>query len=575
MSLMITTSQHASPSSLDHPLKAGTTRAAMYAASHIGLRTRASFNSPLGRLHRKLRAISESPVSNIAGDHAKRLKAPDSESESEQSSVSEEPFDGANVPVKHSNHTNALPRDILVRIFDFYAENLWLDVNYLPFASLETLLLVCSRWRDVAEQHGAMWAKFHIVLFNQRDVGRWLTRIRRRRGRISAHTFMDISIRDGRDLSSCEPPTDPSGLSNPAAFLAHLNDLVSLITELEGNMDNGWGTLRWRSFRLAMPSNFPEVINQLDGDAKDVACSHLNSIFPLKMLFLESLELENVGWISPTDGSFAHSQLPPIFQWFITSIKVLDLYNCHLPTLPMLDGPHRLHLEYCSHWNGSRKQWETAGQRNDSNDLIEMQVWTDLQTLTIGPLTAPIVPLYLPSLRTFEIIVWWGHEHIALTHISTLSLESLHTLIISWPDTRFAHLSPPLPTSTQLDTIKNGITDLFANARVVKVIEAPRTILVSILSLLHEHASTLSPFRNETRHLILYEKAHKLRISLTGDESAKQLKDIALRHFHLTLPYWHSTSPMTGIATRRVNRGTSVDLEPIFGDIMSDRKSVV
>ncbi|CCA75842.1 hypothetical protein PIIN_09830 [Serendipita indica DSM 11827] len=375
-----------------------------------------------------------------------------------------------------------------------------------------------------------MWAKVYVTLTNKQDVGKWMARIRRYRER--TQSLMDISIQDQRDLSLYQPlnaGAEPYRQFKTQQFIAQLNDLVSLIMELHSTASR----CVCRSFRLAMPPNFVAIIDQLQGgSARELASSYLNRIFCLDQQFLESLELENIGWIS----TFSYSQLPPIFRIPHRSLKTLRLYNCFTPKLLYPSNPYELQLEHCFHWNSLRRQWEPVGQINGSHDL-EMRICTDLQKLTIGPLTKYLVPLYTPSLHTLEIIAWWGHESTVLSHITNLSLENLHTLIISWPDTPF---TPQIPISMQPEHIKNGTTALFTKAKRIMNIEAPRTVLISILRFLYERNYHSGPPTDTPKQLTLYEHPHKLQISLTGDESMEQLEVIALRHFFVSLvqPSW-------------------------------------
>jgi hypothetical protein len=53
-----------------------------------------------------------------------------------------------------------LPIDILYHIFVDYAE------NETPDAPIETLLLVCRLWHDIALEHKRLWTNFRVVLKN-------------------------------------------------------------------------------------------------------------------------------------------------------------------------------------------------------------------------------------------------------------------------------------------------------------------------------------------------------------------------------------------------------------------------
>ncbi|CCA72884.1 hypothetical protein PIIN_06821 [Serendipita indica DSM 11827] len=294
-----------------------------------------------------------------------------------------------------------------------------------------------------------------------------------------------------------------------------------------------------------MPPDFVEIFLQFHDDVRELAKSYLNRMFRLDSRFLESFELENV----------LCSQQLPIFQRRYKSLKTLSLYNCFLPQRLNLGNLYEVHLEHCFHWSSRRRRWELAGEINGLNDR-EMRDFLNIQTLTIGPLTTYISPFYLPSLHMLEITVWWGHESTTFSHISTLCLENLHTLIITWPASPFYR---PIPRSSPAFVpVTDPTAGLFANTKKIKVIEAPRTVLLSILLLLYEYSSPCPPPTEKPRDLILCEHLSNLRILVTGNESGKQFRDIALNYFYVFLPYWHLTYPAMRISKKQPKRAKTL-----------------
>ncbi|CAG7846847.1 SubName: Full=Uncharacterized protein {ECO:0000313/EMBL:CCA74205.1} [Serendipita indica DSM 11827] len=415
---MVTTSQHASPTPSIHPLEVVPDRTAMFPAPQVGLHTRTSLGDPFGRpLSRPLtrwRVINGYPVLQSPSNGANRSTFADT-IPGTSGGLYRFPW-VPSAPKRYLNPVNTLPQSILQRIFDFYADSLRQDTSRSPFATPETLLQVCKCWKDAAECHESIWTKVYITLIDEHDVGRWIPRIKKCFAR--AQLLTDISIQDQRDLTSPRILNTGADLDlyrqlKTRGFLAHLKDIALLTTELHSIISR----CRYKGFRLSMPPSFVEIVEQLDDDARLLASSLLNRIFHLDLRFLESLELENVAWITPTARKFNYQQLPPIFQGLSSPLKVLRLYNCFLPKIPNLDKPCELYLEHCFQWNPSHKQWESVGQISTLNDLDEVKVWMDLQKLTIGPLTARIAPFHVASLHTLEIIAWWGHESTTLSHI--------------------------------------------------------------------------------------------------------------------------------------------------------------
>ncbi|CAG7846845.1 SubName: Full=Uncharacterized protein {ECO:0000313/EMBL:CCA75840.1} [Serendipita indica DSM 11827] len=410
MSLMITSSQQASPALPDHQLKVAPDRTLMSAAPDVDLRMRASLTTdPFAESPQRLGMIIESPVSISRSNRVPGFETiPDVHSSAEKSLDKQlgEVIGVANIAARRLSHADTLPRDILQRVFFFYAADLQRDASSSPFAALETLLHICSHWKSVAQDYENIWSKVYITLTNMHDIEKWKARIRR--WPIRASFPVHISIQDQRDRSLYWLLNAGTTLDQPkprGGFLARLNDIVSLTTELYTIMSD----CRHKSFRLVMPPFFPEMIHLLDGDAKVIASSYLNRIFPTELHFLESLELENVGWVKPAVGdSNYYPKLPHIFKGLGSSFKMLRLYNCFLPKVPDLDKPYELHLEHCFHWNPLRHKWEPVGQKIDLFDVVELKVWTYLQTFTIGPLTANLVPFCLPSLHTLEVIPLLG-----------------------------------------------------------------------------------------------------------------------------------------------------------------------
>lgn len=558
---MITTSQTASPVPLSHSLESPPTRGATLGTPQVSPQMRPGqlarpFTKPLSKTFIDLSVIDELPVlpSNGQGVDDFAFDSPDF-STSARSFKSKVIDSGAPFSSIYSLDANTLPQSILNRIFDCYVDNLRRDASGSPFATPETLLQVCRQWKDIAERQESIWAKAYITLIDEQVVETWILRINRYYDRVQFIT--DINIQDQRDLITPKllgTSADLYRQLRTEGFLTHLSDIAFLITELHRNLSR----CRYKRFRLAMPLGFVEIIDQLDGDARALAKLYLDKIFHLDLRFLESLELENVGWVTPTALKFDYAQLPRIFQPFSTSLRVLCLYNCFLPKIPSLEFLYEVRLEHCFYWNLSRRQWEPVGQINASGEPKEVEGCWNLQAFTIGPLTAPITPLYLPSLRTLEIVTWWGQEATVLSHSRNLSAPNLHRLIISLPHVRFVHLTPHLPSPVQPDQTVDAITILFTNSELIKVIEAPKTVLVSILRFLYERSSPSST--DKPRDLTLCEHLQGVRIPLTGDETKKQLQDIALGYFDLSLSYWPSTYPTTRITTRRTIKRTSLDL---------------
>ncbi|CCA72887.1 hypothetical protein PIIN_06824 [Serendipita indica DSM 11827] len=544
--MMITTSQQASPAvPFNYRLEALPRNPATFATSHLGLHTGPSSANPLSpRPVSKplpgLTVLDESPVLSLHENGVEGFNLLDTNYLVPDRQIGHL----FNVFLNGSSHVNNLPQSILQRIFDFYAENLRRDTSRSPFATPETLLQVCRHWKCTAECYESIWAKVYITLVNAHDVNKWMARIRRYC--VRARFLTDISIQGQQYIVS---PKSKCGFDDNHHFnggvLAYLGGVALLMTELNGVVSR----CRYRSFRLSMPPNFVTFMSHLNGNARALANSLLNTIFNLDLRFLESLELEHVGWTRSTRPTFNYSQIPPIFQTRSNSLKTILLSDCFLPRLPDLGKAHEVHLEDCFQWDFQQEEWVPVGQLKHSNDIIEAEMWADLQTLTIGPLTTRIIPLCLPSLHTLELITRWDDGSTALSAISNLSLESLHRLVILDLSFPYAQLREPT------NILKDAIAALFANAKKIQVIEAPSTVLFAILWFLFEQSSSSLPFINKPTYLTLFQlqsepkadyghdknmypfstggrkRVCTLQISLTGNESAEQLNYIAIQHF--------------------------------------------
>ncbi|CCA76986.1 hypothetical protein PIIN_10971 [Serendipita indica DSM 11827] len=274
-----------------------------------------------------------------------------------------------------------------------------------------------------------------------------------------------------------------------------------------------------------MPPNFVLHIEELDDYARVIASMNLSVIFHFNLQILQSLELENVGWILPR--GYDYRRIAYIFG-LRSSLKIIRLRNCFLPHIPNLVDSNELHLIDCHYWDPPSRQWRPICQRSDSNSHSGMQIWPYLQTLTIGPLIKHIIPLSLPSLHTLELI---GVSNVStvLLFISDLSLRNLKTFIMS-------HERHPLlrrPAKSTIYGLEHGITTLFAKANNIRYIDGPRVLLLGILNLLHAHPPS---FVDKPKGLTLREREENLEVSLTGAESAEQLNDLALNYFRVSLP---------------------------------------
>lgn len=200
---------------------------------------------------------------------------------------------------------STLSQSILQRIFDFYAESLLRDTSGSPFATPETLIQVCRHWRDTGERHESIWAKVYITLIDGQDVKTWISRIHRHYTR--AQFLTDISIQDQRTILSPKSSRTGAGRFSQiktGGIMAHLRDADSLITAVHRTPSR----CRYKNSRLRMSPNVFTIIHRLDGNARALASSHLNGIFDLNLRSLESLELENIKWVTLTlPDSIRHS----------------------------------------------------------------------------------------------------------------------------------------------------------------------------------------------------------------------------------------------------------------------------
>ncbi|KAL1682519.1 hypothetical protein EV122DRAFT_203448 [Schizophyllum commune] len=62
----------------------------------------------------------------------------------------------------HISHISCLPSELLNIVFDHYRGDRYLDSA--PTDPLWTLLHVCQRWRDVAQEHSSLWCRINTLL---------------------------------------------------------------------------------------------------------------------------------------------------------------------------------------------------------------------------------------------------------------------------------------------------------------------------------------------------------------------------------------------------------------------------
>ncbi|CCA75841.1 hypothetical protein PIIN_09829 [Serendipita indica DSM 11827] len=121
MSLMITSSQQASPALPDHQLKVAPDRTLMSAAPDVDLRMRASLTTdPFAESPQRLGMIIESPVSISRSNRVPGFETiPDVHSSAEKSLDKQlgEVIGVANIAARRLSHADTLPRDILQRVF--------------------------------------------------------------------------------------------------------------------------------------------------------------------------------------------------------------------------------------------------------------------------------------------------------------------------------------------------------------------------------------------------------------------------------------------------------------------------
>jgi len=83
-----------------------------------------------------------------------------------------------------------LPSDILFLVFEFYG---LLETGSHP---LETLLLVCKSWADIAQNYSRLWSTFRLYLGDTENMKLWRNRVHRRLERCSSTSLFDIQIRN-------------------------------------------------------------------------------------------------------------------------------------------------------------------------------------------------------------------------------------------------------------------------------------------------------------------------------------------------------------------------------------------
>lgn len=85
-------------------------------------------------------------------------------------------------------NNDKLPYDVLVRVFDNYAE---CDGMEEP---LEKLLSICRTWSTAACEYKSLWSSFRVRMFNIKAARFWSSRVPKRIERCGSESFLDLHI---------------------------------------------------------------------------------------------------------------------------------------------------------------------------------------------------------------------------------------------------------------------------------------------------------------------------------------------------------------------------------------------
>lgn len=229
------------------------------------------------------------------------------------------------------NGAQDLPVDILYIVFESYAE---LDRPAVP-QSLETLLLVCRTWHDVASHHTRLWSTFHLDFQTKEDAVYWAPCVSRRLVLYTANALLDIKL--------TMPPTAKHISSDTEA----LKLLESMLIAFVGKA--GVTAKRWRTF-----------------DVDETSASALSCIMAGCLSFpTPNLQELRIDWLR-----CRHMLLPNT-----SALKTLSLSKCTLAGLPNLASVTNLQLNYF-YVNTMRESVEDQALASALNvKMMKIETW--------------------------------------------------------------------------------------------------------------------------------------------------------------------------------------------------------
>ena len=329
---------------------------------------------------------------------------------------------------------NLLPFDILSCIFNHYQQQE--DV----FHPLETLLLVCKSWSEVALSNHALWGRFNIRLGHDPVMRMWKKRLRLRLMRSGPIVPLDIDIRSekhGKDLNEevlrnsrfyASHCFDANGSSmwRCNCYHAHRETITWILEELVGQ--NEVICRRWKRFGLHNPEATPYVT--LPGSSTAALSRALTSATPS----LISLSLSYIRYQGPVDPN--RPMLP-----FVPLLREVTFQMCHLPGLPALPALKSIDLEYFNHRINIPIRLEEASRLQELTLRIHEQritlppVLPDLLRLTLDATTISSVfdQIFMPRLTRLTIQIWNWQSARELSECSAFPLEQLTDLEIQHP----------------------------------------------------------------------------------------------------------------------------------------------
>jgi hypothetical protein len=429
-----------------------------------------------------------------------------------------------------------LPFDVLCDIFSYYQQQ---EDAFYP---VETLLLVCKFWAEVALSHRVIWGRFRIRFGHEPILKMWRKRLPLRLMRSGAHYIpLDIDVRsESFDLDEevlrnarfySKKCFDKKGsrMSRCRCNSAHAAMITWMFDVLVGN--NGELCSRWRTLRIHSGT---ERYTVHLGSAVTSLGNAITSPTPS----LISLSLINVS--VSNEMNINHTAIPsaPLLQ-------ELMLGQSSLPHLPDMSNVRKIEI-YCLHitdldhislQEATRMQELTIIQA--SQQIILAPVLHELSQLTLTGANLPSTfeRTSMPQLTHLSVSLWNWDLCCELAECIAFPLEQLVQLEIGRP--RHVYSIPTygdlarsvfrlLRRSTRLNSI---ISSLALFNLVVKWMWEDRR---SFDMRTAEIEGGLEPWHWQ-ESLVLVSPSGDCLMKLAGNESSARLESLALE--------WRLASP--------------------------------